>query len=77
MMFLKTFFLLSILSITTILPAQRLVFNAFLGDNPIGTMIVTRTEGPDGVTYTSVTDLMLFLSIWICLTPPIIGMAVW
>lgn len=41
----------------TILPAQELVFNAFLGDDYIGTMIVTKSETQEGTDYRAVTDL--------------------
>lgn len=41
----------------TALSAQVLVFNAYLSDDHIGTMTVTRKATPDGYVYTSVTDL--------------------
>jgi hypothetical protein len=57
MMFTR-FFLLSLpFLLLGSLSAQELVFNAYLGDDPIGTMTVTRTETPSGVIYTSVTDI--------------------
>ena len=50
-----------LLSLPLLLPAsffaQELVFNAYLGDDHIGTMTVTRTETPTGVVYTSITDI--------------------
>ena len=39
------------------LAGQELVFNAYLGDDHIGTMTVTRAETASGVIYTSVTDI--------------------
>lgn len=52
---------LSVLSLSFLLSgllfAQELVFNAYLGDDHIGTMTVTRTETSAGVVYTSVTDI--------------------
>ncbi len=57
MMFTR-FFLLSLpFLLLGSLSAQELVFNAYLGDDHIGTMTVTRTETASGVTYTSVTDI--------------------
>lgn len=54
----RIFLLLSLpLFLTGSVFAQELVFNAYLGDDHIGTMTVTRTETPSGVVYTSVTDI--------------------
>jgi len=54
----RIFFLLSLpFLLPASLFAQELVFNAYLGDDHIGTMTVTRTETPAGVVYTSITDI--------------------
>ncbi|MGH1433126.1 MAG: DUF6134 family protein [Lewinella sp.] len=54
----KKIFLLSLpVLLMSSLSAQELVFNAYLGDDHIGTMTVTRTETASGVVYTSVTDI--------------------
>lgn len=54
----KKIFLLSLpFLLMSSLSAQELVFNAYLGDDYIGTMTVTRTETASGVLYTSVTDI--------------------
>lgn len=57
MIFKKAFFYtaVSLFSLTTF--AQKLVFDAYLGDDHIGTMIVSRTPTAEGIVYTSVTDL--------------------
>jgi hypothetical protein len=54
----KIFFLLSLpFLLLGSLSAQALVFNAYLGDDHIGTMTVTRTETASGIVYTSITDI--------------------
>lgn len=50
-------FLLAIFLYSFTISAQELVFDAYLGNDHIGTMTVTRTETASGVVYTSVTDL--------------------
>lgn len=49
--------MMSIFCLFTAITAQELIFNAYLGDDLIGTMTVTRKATQDGIIYTSVTDL--------------------
>jgi hypothetical protein len=57
MIFTRTTFLLLSLMCSSLIFAQKLVFDAYLGDDLIGTMTVTRTPTDEGTIYTSVTDL--------------------